>query len=349
MTEVIMNDLNRHPHMTDGSPEQHPMSRRDFLRAASGAAAASALGTSAAVQIAAADVPKAKVYFTKDISPEGLIRAYEACGRKLTGRIGVKISTGEPGGHHFLAPALIAPLVTRLNGTIVECCTAYGGGRATPASHWRTIEKHGFKAIAPCDLMDEDGELSLPVEKGSHLRENIVGGHFSAYDSFVILSHFKGHAMGGFGGALKNISIGMASPRGKANIHTAGRTSDPSSLWSNLPAQDHFLESMADAVKAVYAAKGPENFVCVNVANNLSVDCDCDSHPAAPRMADIGIFASTDPVAIDQACYDAVFASEDSGKLYLIERMESRHGIHTVEAAAGHGIGVRGYDLVSLD
>ncbi len=349
MTEIIMNGLDQHPHMTDSPPEQHGMSRRDFLRTASGAAAASALGSTAAVQMAAADTPGAPVYFTRDISPAGLIKAYEACGRKLTGRTGVKISTGEPGGHHFLAPSLIAPLVSRLDGTIVECCTAYGGGRATPASHWRTIEQHGFKDIAPCDLMDEEGELSLPVEKGFHLRENIVGSHFSAYDSFVILSHFKGHAMGGFGGALKNISIGMASPRGKANIHTAGRTSDPGTLWSNLPAQDHFLESMADAVKAVYAAKGAECFVCVNVANNLSVDCDCDSHPAPPRMADIGIFASTDPVALDQTCYDAVFQSEDSGKIYLIERMTSRHGIHTVEAAARHGIGVTAYKLVSLD
>ncbi len=344
-----MNDLNRHPHMTDSSPVQHAISRRDFLRTAAGTAAASALVAPAVVQMAAAGTPKAKVYFTKDISPAGLIKAYEACGRKLTGKTAVKISTGEPGGHHFLAPALIAPLVTRLNGTIAECCTAYGGGRAVPADHWKAIEAHGFKAIAPCDLLDEHGELSLPVEKGFHLRENIVGGHFSAYDSMLILSHFKGHAMGGFGGALKNISIGLASPRGKANIHTAGKFSDPSKLWSNLPPQDHFLESMADAVKAVYAAKGAEHFVCVSVANNLSVDCDCDSHPAPPRMADIGIFASLDPVAIDQACYDAVFRSQDSGRIYLIERMESRHGIHTVEAAAAHGIGTREYELISID
>ncbi len=340
---------NMHPHPTDNGPVRPTLSRRAFLRTAAAGAAASALESSAAVRIAAAGTPRARVYFTRDISPAGLIRAYEACGRPLKGRVGVKISTGEPGGHHFLAPSLIEPLVTGLKGTIVECCTAYGGRRADPATHRQTIEEHGFKAIAPCDLLDEDGDLTLPVERGFHLKENIVGAHFENYDSMLILSHFKGHAMGGFGGALKNISIGLASPRGKANIHTAGKFSEPSKLWSNLPPQDHFLESMADAVKAVYAAKGAEHFVCVSVANNLSVDCDCDSHPAPPRMADIGIFASLDPVAIDQACYDAVFRSQDSGRIYLIERMESRHGIHTVEAAAAHGIGTREYELISID
>lgn len=292
---------------------------------------------------------KSTVYFTKEITPESLVKIYQALQTELKGKVGVKISTGEPGGHNYLRPELIGQLVQMLNGTIIECCTAYGGQRQDPAKHWKAIEDHGFKAMAPCDIMDEFGEMDLPVENGFHLKKDIVGEHFSNYDSVLVLSHFKGHAMGGFGGALKNISIGIASTHGKTNIHTAGVTTDPAVLFDNLPPQDHFLESMADACKAVIQYKGAENMLYINVANRLSVDCDCDSHPAEPEMANLGIFASIDPVAVDQACYDAVVNSSDPGKAALIERMDSRHGIHTVEAAAQHGLGNQEYTIVSLD
>ena len=292
---------------------------------------------------------KSKVYFTKNITPDGLIKIYEAVGKDLKGKVGVKISTGEPGGHNFLNPKLIEPLVTKLKGTIVECCTAYGGKRQDPKEHWKAIEDHGFKAIAPCDIMDEFGEKSIPVKNGFHLKEDIVGEHIDNYDSFLLLSHFKGHMMGGFGGALKNMSIGMASTRGKLNIHSAGTSLNQEYIWSHLPKQDDFLESMADACEGVINYVGKENLLYINVANNLSVDCDCDSHPADPKMADIGIFASQDPVAIDQACYDAVINSDDPGKADLIERMNSRHGIHTMEAAFDLGLGNREYEIVNID
>ena len=289
------------------------------------------------------------VYFTREITPESLNRIFDALEVSLKGKVGVKISTDEPGGHNYLHPELIGSLVHRLNGTIIECCTAYGGQRQDPKLHWKAIEDHGFKAMAPCDIMDEFGEREIPVQNGFHLDKDIIGAHFADYDSVLVLSHFKGHLMGGFGGALKNISIGIASTRGKAYIHSAGRMTDPETLWENLPEQDDFLESMADACQAVIAYKGAGNMVYINVANRLSVDCDCDSHPAEPEMADLGIFASTDPVALDQACYDAVVQADDPGKAALIERMNSRHGIHTVEAAAQHGLGSRAYTLVPLD
>ena len=289
------------------------------------------------------------VYFTREIPPESLNRIFDALGVSLKGKVGVKISTGEPGGHNYLHPELIGSLVHRLNGTIIECCTAYGGQRQDPKLHWKAIEDHGFKAMGPCDIMDEFGEREIPVQNGFHLDKDIIGAHFADYDSVLVLSHFKGHLMGGFGGALKNISIGIASTRGKAYIHSAGRMTDPETLWENLPEQDDFLESMADACQAVIAYKGAGNMAYINVANRLSVDCDCDSHPAEPEMADLGIFASTDPVALDQACYDAVVQADDPGKAALIERMDSRHGIHTVEAAAQHGLGSRAYTLVPLD
>lgn len=292
---------------------------------------------------------KSNVYFTKEITPESLIKIYKTLGRELKGKVAVKISTGEPGGHNFLQPALIGNLVKLLNGTIVECCTAYEGKRMNPKDHWQAIKDHGFKAIAPCDIMDEFDETELPVNEGFHLKSNIVGKHIENYNSMLILSHFKGHLMAGFGGALKNISIGIASTAGKTNIHTAGKTKEASKLFDNLPPQDYFLESMADACKSVLEYFGKENMLYINVANRLSIDCDCDSHPAEPLMADLGIFASTDPVAVDQACYDAVINSSDNGKAALIERMNSRHGIHTVEAAYQLGLGNRDYQLISID
>lgn len=326
---------------------QQDVSRRTFVKGSAAVVGGLALG---GMPLSAQAKEKiARVYFCRTITPQSLIAMYEALKHPLKPKVAVKISTGEPGGHNFLQPALIAPLVKKLNGTIVECCTAYKGRRVDPKEHWKAIEEHGFKAIAPCDIMDEFGDMAIPVKNGFHLKENIVGKHLANYASILMLSHFKGHAMGGFGGALKNMSIGIGSTRGKTNIHTAGVTTDYTKLFSNLPKQNYFLESMADACKAVMDYKGRENIVYINVANRLSVDCDCDSSPEEPKMADLGIFASTDPVALDQACYDAVVNSKDPGKAALIERMDSRHGIHTVEAAAKHGLGVRKYELVTVN
>ncbi len=293
---------------------------------------------------------KAKVYFTRDISSEGLIRIYESLGRELKGKVAVKISTGEPGGHNFLNPNLIKGLVNKLDGTIVECCTAYRGKRFEVADHYQAIKDHGFLDIAPCDILDEEGEVEIPVNGGSHLKGiNIVGSHIKNYDSCLMLSHFKGHAMGGFGGALKNMSIGLASRNGKAWIHSVGITKDPDEMWNHIGDQDGFLESMAEADKAVVDYFGKDNMAYINVMNNISIDCDCDSNPHAPEMKDVGIFASLDPVAIDQACYDTIMNSEDKGKASLVKRMEEKHAIHTVEEASKLNIGTREYEIVDID
>ena len=293
---------------------------------------------------------KSTVYFIKDITPENLIKIYKALGRELRGHVGVKISTGEMGGHNYLKPELIGPLVDSLKGTIIECCTAYGGSRQDPKDHWDTIRAHGFSPRFNVDLMDEHGQIEIPVHNGCHLDKDIVGKDLDNYDSVLILSHFKGHMMGGFGGALKNISIGIASTEGKAYIHSAGKTTSSSDCWGkDIAAQDDFLESMADACEAVLRYVGYKNMAYINVANRLSVDCDCDSNPHEPEMADLGIYASLDPVALDQACYDAVKNAADPGKAALIERMDSRHAIHTVETAAKHGLGIREYEIVTLD
>jgi len=283
------------------------------------------------------------VYFTEEITPESLMRIYKTLGVDLKGKVAVKISSGEPGGHNFLKPELIAPLVKSLDGTIVECNTAYEGKRSNSKDHWKAIHDHGYGKIAPCDIMDEFGEFAIPVNTGTHLKQNFVGEHLKNYSSMLVLSHFKGHLMGGFGGALKNMSIGVASAHGKANIHGAG---DVSAIWT--ADHDSFLESMAEADMSVMEHMGRENIVYINVANRLSVDCDCDSNPHEPEMADIGIFASVDPVAVDQASVDAVYASPDKGKAALIERMESRHGIHTVETAEKLGLGSRKYELKKI-
>ena len=325
------------------------MSRRNFIRSSVVMGGAWMVAGSIPVESIAGEVrPEiaksessagvSKVYMLKDITPQNMIRLYDALGRKAKGKVAVKLSTGEPGGHNFLQPTLIKDLVKKVNGTIVECNTAYGGGRADT--------DHGFTAIAKVDIMDADGEVALPVQGGKHLKEDFVGSHYLDYDFTVVLSHFKGHAMGGFGGALKNISIGIASSAGKAWIHTAGKTK--TDLWNNLPEQDHFLESMAEAAKAVTTHCG-ENILYISVMNRLSVDCDCDSNPEEPKMADIGMLASLDPVALDKACVDLVYASPDPGRVHLIERMESRHGIHIVEHAEALGMGSQRYDLVSLD
>lgn len=287
-----------------------------------------------------------KVYMYKEITAENLVNIYKALGREAKGKVAVKLSTGEPGGHNFLQPALIKDLVQSIKGTIVECNTAYGGGRADTENHLKAARDHGFTAIAPVDIMDADGEVALPVTGGKHLKEDFVGSHYPDYDFTVVLSHFKGHAMGGFGGAIKNISIGIASSAGKAWIHSGGKTKgDP---WSDLPEQDIFLESMTEAAKAIVDHCG-ENILYISVANNLSVDCDCDASPEDPKMGDIGILASLDPVALDKACTDLVRASKDHGKIHLIERIDSRHGMHTLDYAEQLGIGSQKYVLVNLD
>lgn len=285
-----------------------------------------------------------KVYMFKAITPENLIKIYEVLGREAKGKVAVKLSTGEPGGHNFLQPSLIKNLVQKVNGTIVECNTAYGGGRSDTESHLKAAKDHGFTAIAPVDIMDAEGETELPVRGGKHLTRDIVGKNFLNYDFVIILSHFKGHAMGGFGGAIKNMSIGIASSNGKRLIHSAGEST---TSWES-PEQDDFLESMAEAAKAVADHCG-RNILYISVANNLSVDCDCDSSPADPQMGDIGILASLDPVALDRACTDLVRSSSDHGKIHLIERIDSRHGMHTLDHAEALGMGSQKYELIRLD
>lgn len=290
----------------------------------------------------AAEAAPAKVYMTRDISPAGMKAVYEALGRKAEGKkVAVKLSTGEPGGNNFLQPALIGDLVKSVKGTIVECNTAYGGGRAKTEDHLKAAADHGFTAIAPVDIMDAEGEVRLPVEGGRHLKYDIVGSHFPEYDFVVVLSHFKGHAMGGFGGAIKNISIGIASAEGKSHIHSGGTGG---SMWSGN--QDAFLSSMAEAGKSVVDYM-EGNMLYINVMNRLSVDCDCDGSPAEPDMHDIGILASMDPVALDQACIDLVYAAPDGDS--LVQRIESRNGLLTLEHAEEIGLGSRAYELVHLD
>lgn len=282
------------------------------------------------------------VYFTSAIDAQAIQAVYAAIGRSLTGpRIGVKLSTGEPGSNP-LDPALIADLVSAVSGTIVECNTAYGGERGETAHHLEVAAEHGYTDIAEVQIMDEDGSTSIPVEGGTHLTENLVGAHFPEYDGFLVLSHFKGHAMAGFGGALKNISIGMASREGKCLIHTDGRSH--SNPWGGDTSA--FQECMAEAAKSVMDATNG-NMLFVNVMNHLSVDCDCDSHPAPAKMADIGILASADPVALDQACVDLVYSSDDDSA-DLIKRIESLGGEHVLEHAEKIGLGSRGYRLVEV-
>lgn len=291
-----------------------------------------------------ADAPT--VYMTTDISPEGLMAVYEALNWTPTGKVAVKLSTGEPPNSNYLRPELIADVVHEVDGTIVECNTAYGGSRAQTAMHYQVAEDHGFTAIADVVILDENGSMAIPVSGGTHLTENYVGQHFADYDSYLVLSHFKGHAMAGFGGAIKNISIGLGSQEGKCVIHTGGASHD--SPWGG--DQIDFTESMAEAGKAVsdYLGNG-ENIVYINVMNRLSIDCDCDGNPSEPDLHDIGILASTDPVALDQACIDLVYAQRDGDGASLVNRIESRNGLHTLEHAEEIGLGSRTYTLVSID
>ena len=289
------------------------------------------------------------VYFIREITPESLMKIYNALGRQADGQnVAIKVSTGEAGNPNHLAPDLIKPLVQSVNGTIVECNTAYAGKRSNTAEHLQTAAEHGFTAIAPVDIMDAEGQVALPVRNGKWLKEDYVGKDFLDYDFLVVLSHFKGHPMAGFGGALKNIVIGIASSEGKAHIHSAGRTSDPQQVWGMTPDNnDVFLEAMADAASAIVDHVG-EKVIYINVANNLSVDCDCVARPAPIGMHDIGIFASLDPVAVDRACIDAIEKSDDHGKVHMMERINSRHGTHLLDVAEQRGLGSQTYHLVEL-
>lgn len=288
------------------------------------------------------------VYYIKDISRPSLMNIYKALGRPAHGKkVAVKLSTGERGNPNHLSAQLIQPLVELTGATIVECNTAYKGARFDTDNHRKVAEEHGFTAIAPVDIMDACGSDTLPVVGGKHLKYDLVGKSFKDYDFLVVLSHFKGHAMGGFGGALKNISIGIASAEGKAYIHSAGKSSDVETIWQHTANTDDFQESMAEASKAIIDYVG-EKVIYINVANNLSVDCDCSGNPEPVCMADLGIFASLDPVALDAACVDAVRNSDDHGKEHMIERIDSRHAMTMLRHAEELGLGSRKYRLVEL-
>ncbi|MBR6274675.1 MAG: DUF362 domain-containing protein [Lachnospiraceae bacterium] len=294
----------------------------------------------------------AKIYFTRNITPESVVKLYEALGKQLSGRVAVKVHSGEEGNQNYLHPEFWKPMVEKVGGRVVECNTAYGGQRNTTIKHLELLKKHGWNAYFDVDLMDAEGpDVEIPVENGRHLQTDIVGKNFLNYDSMLVLSHFKGHPMGGFGGALKQLSIGCASSAGKVKIHSAGKyteASDQDVLWSDLPEQDAFLESMAEAADAVYR-HFDNNIVFINVMKNLSVDCDCCAIAEDPCMADVGILCGTDPVAIDKACLDLVKASNDPGKEHFLERVSSRHGEHTVEEACRRGTGVMEYELIDID
>ena len=294
---------------------------------------------------------KSKVYYAKEITPENLIKVYEALGASLKGKIGVKVSTGEEGARGYLKADLIGPLVKKLNGTIIECNTAYDGARNTAEDHMKVAEKHGFTSYADVDIMDADGEMKIPVNNGKHLKYNLVGTHLDRYDAMVNLAHGKGHAMGGFGANLKNQSIGVASRNGKAYIHTAGATQNPDELWAKLPKQESFIESMAEAAKSVadYFEANNKKIVYITVMNFLSVDCDCDAHQTDPVMEDLGIVASLDPVANDQAFIDMIWASKDKGAHLLQERINRQVGRNILPYAEEIGLGTTKYELINID
>ena len=301
--------------------------------------------------LAAAAMAQPKVYVTRDISPESLIKIYEALGRKAKGRVAVKVSTGEAGNPNYLQPSLIGPLVKKVKGTIVECNTAYGGRRSSAEEHMRVAEEHGFTKIAKVDIMDAKGEFRIPVRDTTNIKYNLVGTGLKDYDFMINLAHFKGHPMGGLGGVIKNQSIGVASANGKAYIHTAGYQDKVEGMWAHTKNQNGFLESMAAAAQAVADYFG-DKILYISVMNNMSVDCDCVSKPEAPALKDYGILASLDPVALDQACVDIIFnmtESEGNDNAPLKERISSRHGTHTIEHAEKIGLGSRKYQLISID
>ena len=287
---------------------------------------------------------KANVYFSREISPEKVVELYQLAGKELTGKVAVKVHSGEEGNQNFLKPEFWKPMIERVGGVVAECNTAYEGERNTTEKHLALLEKHGWSKMFEVDLLDGEGpDMELPIPNGKVIKKNYVGKNLSRYDSMLVLSHFKGHPMGGYGGALKQLSIGVASSYGKAYIHGAG---DPDLLWES--DHDSFLESMADAASSVVEYfKG--NIVYVNVMKNMSVDCDCCAVAEDPCMKDIGILVSLDPIAIDQACLDLVYASDDPGRDHLLEQIESRNGVHTIEAAAELGYGTREYELITVE
>ena len=293
---------------------------------------------------------KSKVYFTKEITPESLIRIYEALGVSLPGKVGVKVSTGEDGAKGYLKADLIGPLVKKLNGTIIECNTAYPGSRTNAEDHMKLAEKHGFTSFADVDIMDGDGEFKIPVHTGKHLEYDIVGENFKNYDSILNLAHGKGHAMGGFGANLKNQSIGIASRNGKAYIHSCGQTEDPLKCWSTHYEQKDFIESMAEAAKAVadYLKENDKPIAYITVMNAISVDCDCDAHQGDPVMEDIGIIGSLDPVANDQVFIDMLWNSTDPGHTKMMERVDRQEGRHITEYAESIGLGSTEYELIEI-
>ena len=287
---------------------------------------------------------RAKVYFSRTITPEKVLELYKLAGRQLPGRVAVKVHSGEKGNQNFLRPDFWKPMVDFVGGTVVECNTAYDGARNTTRAHRQLLQDHGWSRYFPVDLLDAEGpDLELPIPEGKVIRKNFVGKDIVNYDSMLVLSHFKGHPMGGYGGALKQLSIGVGSSYGKAYIHGAG---NPEQLWTS--DHDSFLEAMADAAGSV-VEYFHGNLVYVNVMKNMSVDCDCCAVAEDPCIADIGILVSTDPIAIDQACLDLVYACDDPGKAHFLERVESRNGVHTIEAAAALGYGTREYDLIEVD
>lgn len=286
---------------------------------------------------------KSKVYFIRDVTPDNVIKIYQKMGVNLTGRVAVKVHSGEDGNQNFLRPEFLEPMIDYVDGTVVECNTAYDGARNTTEAHTKLMEKHGWSRIFDVDILDSDGDdLVLDIPDGKVIKKDYVGSHLENYDSCLVLSHFKGHPMGGYGGALKQLSIGFASSYGKAYIHGAGR---PEDLWT--ADHDKFLEAMADAASAV-CKYFKDNICCINIMCNMSVDCDCCAVAEDPCMEDIGILASTDPIALDQACIDLVYQSNDKGRDHLIERIESRNGIHTIESSFLLGFGQRDYELIEI-
>lgn len=291
---------------------------------------------------------KSKVYFTKQITSDAIVKIYEKLGVKLPGKVAVKLHSGEQGNQNYLRPEFVKSIVEHVNGTVVECNTAYGGARNSTEKHKKLLEEHNWNKYFDVDLMDAEGpDKVLKIKNGKILKENYVGKNIDNYDSMLVLSHFKGHPMGGYGGALKQLSIGVASSEGKSWIHSAGNSKDQNTIWDNLPEQNRFLEAMADSASSVHNLfKG--KIAYINVMKNLSVDCDCCAVAEDPCMKDIGILASIDPIAIDQACIDLVYNSNDPGKDHFIERVERQNGIHTIEAAAELGFGTRYYELIEF-
>lgn len=291
---------------------------------------------------------KTKVYFTKEITSESLVKIYEKLGIELKGRVAVKLHSGEEGNQNYLRPEFVKDIINRVGGTVVECNTAYDGARNTTEKHKKLMTSHGWDKYYKVDIMDSEDDMILDIPNGNVINKDYVGSHLDNYDSMLVLSHFKGHPMGGYGGALKQLSIGVASSSGKAYIHTAGKTTDANKLWDNLPEQDKFIEAMADAASVVHN-KFKGNIVYINVMKNMSVDCDCCAKAEDPCMKDIGVLASLDPVAIDKACIDLVYNSTDPGRDHLIERIETRHGTHILEAANKLNFGTTNYELINID